>query len=212
MSPDVIPFPQPITSSRVLAVEGQDDVEFFRAVLRTLGIAGCDIREVGGKSQFRDKLPSLKATTGFMAPDGTSRVTHLAIIRDHDADNAFDSIAGFVRRLGFDPPSRHGEFSPGRPAVGIFIMPGESVEGSMLEDLCLKSVECSDAMECVRVFEGCVTALTPPPGNISKAKAQAFLAAQADIVNAVGLGAQRGYWDLGAPCFDELREFLRALR
>lgn len=201
----------------MLAVEGQDEVRFFKRMLETLGIADCDIREVGGKNKFRDKLPALKATTGFMAPDGTSLVTHLAIVRDHDEDDAFKSIAGFVKKLGFEPPSKHGCFSPeesasGKPAVGIFIMPGERVDGSMLEDLCLASVEKSPAMECVRGFEGCVAELSPPPGNMVKAKAQAFLAAQPEIVNHVGLGAEKGYWDFDAPCFDELKAFLQALK
>lgn len=212
MSPDPPPRLQRVTSTRVLAVEGQDEVHFFGAMLRRLGIAGCDIREVGGKSQFREKLPSLKATTGFMAPDGSSQVTHLAIIRDRDEDNAFQSIAGLVKKLGFEAPSKHGEFSSGSPAIGIFIMPGETVEGAMVEDLCLRSVEGSLPMGCVRAFEACVAELSPPPGNMSKAKAQAFLAAQPHIVNCVGLGAEKGYWDFDAPCFDELKGFLAALK
>ncbi len=197
----------PITLRNVLAVEGEDEKSFFNSLFKHMQMAVPDIRPVGGKDQFPRKIPALKATTGF---DG---VTQLGIVRDREGDNALTSIQNVLRRQGLEPPVQHGEFSAGHPKVGIFIMPGQTIEGTMLEDLCLKTVEDHSAMRCVNDFASCVASLETAPKNISKAKtqvfkAQTFLAAQPEIVGSVGLGAQKRYWDFDSPCLAELKEFL----
>ncbi|MCJ7581599.1 MAG: hypothetical protein MUP98_13815, partial [Candidatus Aminicenantes bacterium] len=179
-----------INSKKVLAVEGNDDKNFFDALLKYIGITDIDIHKVGGKSQFHKKLPALLKTPGFFSADGTSSVTHLAIIRDKDEDDAFESIANIIKITGLTPPTNHSEFSTGKPKVGIFIMPGETIDGTMLEDLCLKTVENHKAMTCVNEYASCISALEPIPKNIPKAKvqvfkAQVFLAAQPEIVDSV---------------------------
>ena len=78
----------------------------------------------------------------------------------------------------------------------------------MLEDLCLKTVEHHPAMRCVATFIGCVLELENPPNNIAKAKAQAFLAAMPRLVNSVGLGAQKGYWDFNSEELTDLKAFI----
>lgn len=202
----------PITSKKIIAVEGRDDDKFFDALLRYMNITDFDIRFVGGTGEFQNKLPNLKKTSGFFHADGSSFVTHLAIIRDENGDNAFSSIANILKREGFTSPESHGQFSDASPKVGIFIMPGKTVKGTMLEDLCLKTVEKHPAMKCVNEFVSCVSALEPKPKNISKAKAQTFLAAQHEIVNSVGLGAQKDYWDFESPALEELKQFLSHLK
>ncbi|HUT47284.1 MAG TPA: DUF3226 domain-containing protein [Sedimentisphaerales bacterium] len=208
--------PSPINSKKVIAVEGKDEINFFNALLRHMDITDFDIRDVGGKVQFPNKLPALLKATGFYLADGSSSVTHLAIIRDKDEDEAFKSIATIVTNAGLKPPTKHSEFSNGSPKVGIFIMPGETIDGTMLEDLCLKTVENHKAMTCVNKYASCISALEPIPKNIPKAKvqvfkAQVFLAAQPEIVDSVGLGAQKKYWDFESPALDELKEFLTQL-
>jgi hypothetical protein len=96
-------------------------------------------------------------------------------------------------------------------------MPGETIGGTMLEDLCLKTVENDKAMDCVERFASCVAALLDPPKNMSKAKIQVFkahvfLATQPETVDSMGLAAQKGYWDLESPCLDELKQFLFHLK
>ena len=207
----------PINSKKVIAVEGKDERNFFDALLRHMNITDFDIRDLGGKDQFPKKLPALLKARGFYLADGSSFVTHLAIIRDKDEDEAFKSIATIVTKAGIKPPTKHSEFSNGNPKVGIFIMPGKTVDGTMLEDLCLKTVEKHHAMACVNEFASCISALEPTPKNIPKAKvqvfkAQVFLAAQPDIVNSVGLGAQKKYWDFESSALDELKKFLIQLK
>ena len=48
--------PLPIKSKKILAVEGLDEENFFGALLRHINIADCDILQVGGKDQFKNKL------------------------------------------------------------------------------------------------------------------------------------------------------------
>jgi hypothetical protein len=207
----------PIKSQKIIAVEGKDEINFFDALLRHMKITDFDIRDLGGKGQFPKKFPTLLKTRGFYLADGTSFVTHLAIIRDKDEDEALKSIATIVANAGLKPPTKHSEFSNGNPKVGIFIMPGKTVDGTMLEDLCLKTVEKHNAMACVNEFASCISALEPTPKNISKAKVQVFkahvfLAAQPDIVNSAGLGAQKKYWDFDSSALDELKKFLINLK
>jgi hypothetical protein len=206
------PDPKRITSNTVLAVEGQDERNFFDVFLKHLGISGFQIEDVGGKNQFPKKFPALLKMPGFFNADNSPIVTHLVIIRDKDKDQAFESIAGIVRKEGLVTPESHGRFSEDTPKVGIFIMPGDTVEGTMLEDLCLKTVEKHPAMKCVNEYVDCVSALEIKPKNISKAKAHTFLAAQPDIVNSVGRGAQKNYWDFDSPALDELKQFLNHIK
>jgi len=202
----------PITSKKIIAVEGPDDDNFFDALLRHMNITDFDIRFVGGKDEFKNKLPALKKTSGFFKADGSPFITHLAVIRDENGDNAFKSVANILRKEDFTPPKKHGLFSDANPKVGIFIMPGKKVEGTMLEDLCLKTVENHPAIKCVDEFASCASALENNPKNISKAKVQTFLAAQPEIVNSIGVGAQKGYWDFNSSTVNELKQFLNNLK
>jgi hypothetical protein len=204
--------PRSITSKKVLAVEGQDEKNFLDKLLKYLGFNDFQIEDVGGKDNFPDKFPNLLKTSGFSHADGSPLVTHLVIIRDKEDDNAFESISNIVVKAGLKPPNKHSTFSDSNPKVGIFIMPGAEVQGTMLEDLCLKTVENQPAMKCVNEFVSCASALDTKPKNLSKAKAQTFLAAQPEIVNSVGVGAQKGYWDFESPALDELKQFLSHLK
>ena len=204
--------PNPITCKKILAVEGIDEKNFFDKLLKYWGISDFQIEDVGGKDKFPKRFPALLKTPGFFAPDETPLVTHLAIIRDKNGDEAFTSISNIVANAGLKPPTKQSTFTDGYPKVGIFIMPGETVEGTMLEDLCLKTVENYPAMKCVNEFVSCASTLEAIPKNISKAKAQIFLAAQPEIANSVGVGAQKGYWDFGSPALEELKQFLSHLK
>lgn len=200
--------PRRIIARNVLAVEGNDEKNFFGSLLTYLGISDVQIEDVGGKDNFRHRFPALLKTTGFFDAAGYPLVTHIAIVRDKDEDDAFKSVASIVAAAGLKPPPEHSTFSRGDPKVGIFIMPGARVEGTMLEDLCLKTVESHPAMKCVDEFASCASALETKPKNLSKARAQAFLAAQPDIATSVGLGAQKSYWNFDSPALEELRLFL----
>lgn len=50
------------------------------------------------------------------------------------------------------------------------------------------------------------------PNNIAKARSQVFLAAMPDIVNSVGLGAKKNYWDFNSSVMSELKTFINRLK
>ena len=193
----------PIKSNKVLAVEGKDEFNFFDALFKHIGINDVQIEPVGGKDQFKYKLPALVKAAGF------SDVEIFAVIRDADinANNAFRSVKNILKKQGFNLPNNINEFRAGTPKVGIYIMPGNSDEG-MLEDLCLSSVMNTSAMPCVNHFLECCKSLDVVPSNLSKSGAQAYLAAMPKIVNCVGLGAKRGYWDFDSQELSDIKVFL----
>ena len=196
-----------IHQKKVLAVEGKDEVNFFRALLKYMKITNFEVREVGGKRQFKTKLPALVRIRGF------SDVEVLAVVRDadNDAKVAFNSIRNILKKEKLKPPNQVNQFSNGTPKIGIFIMPG-NYDAGMLEDLCLKTVKNHPAMACTKSFIDCVSKLEKPPKNIAKAKAQAFLAAMPEIANSVGVGAQKGYWNFDSEELTDLKLFIDNLQ
>ncbi len=202
-----MPDLEPIREKKVLLVEGRDENNFFNALMKYMGITGVEIREAGGKRQFKDKLPALVRTRGF------SGVKVFAVIRDADEDAyaTFESVKDILRRQNLEPPEQVNQFSEGIPAVGVFIMPGD-FDAGMLEDLWLRTVRDNPAMACVNSFIECVSQLKECPHNMAKAKAQTFLAAMPEIANCVGIGAQKGYWRFDSDDMADLRVFIEKLR
>ncbi len=209
-----IPEP-PIQYKKLICVEGIDEKNFFAAFLKNIKLHDIDIRDVKGKGNFETKLRSLKNSSGFYKADGSSFVTHMLLIRDKDDKDfkaVFDSITNILQREGFMPPKTHGTLSDGMPKIGVFIMPGKTIKGIILEDLCLKTVETRKEMACVDDFMACLKGQNCETKNISKAKVQAYLAAQPEIVNSLGLGAQKNYWDFDSKALNELKRFLELIR
>lgn len=196
-----------IRQKKVLAVEGRDEENFFDALMKYLSITDVEIEVLGGKEQFREKLPALVKSSGF------SDVEVFAVVRDADVDAyaAFESVRRILQKESSRPPEQMNQFSEGKPVVGVFIMPGDSDEG-MLEDLCLRTVKEHPAMACVDGFIDCILQLENHPHNMTKARAQAFLAAMPQIVNSVGIGAKKGYWKFDSDELTDLRSFIERLR
>ncbi len=78
---------QTIEKSKLLLVEGPDDLSFFDALLRHLNRQDIDVRSYGGKDNLRPFLKGLPAFPGFV------NVVSLGITRDADdyADRTFGS-------------------------------------------------------------------------------------------------------------------------
>ena len=197
-------LPKEIHKKKLLVAEGKDDVQFFVKLLDMMNITDFLVWPLGGKDRFNIDLIDLKKVRGY------DDLTHFAVVRDKDADNAFKSVQNIMKRkMRFqNVPLENGQFVHGHPKVGIFVMPGNTIKGTMLEDLCLKTVEKHPAISCVEEFASCVSGLDDPPKILPKVKVQAFLAAQPEIVNTVGLGAEKKYWYLSSPHLDELKKFL----
>jgi hypothetical protein len=197
-----------IEESKVILVEGKDDLEFIREFLKFEGISGVRIEEVKGTGNFEEYVGYFVKKTGFR-----SNVKIFAVIRDADESEtkAFESVKRILEsdEVNIPVPEKNMEFFKGEKTVGIFVMPG-SGESGMLEDLCLKSVEGHPNMECVDEFIKCIEEKDNKKLNQpAKRKALAFLCSMPKILRGVGLGAQERYWNLGSEVFDKLRTFLR---
>ena len=75
--------PESITNSRLLLVEGNDALNFFRAVARHCSLDKVDIRNFGGVSELGAYLSAIVREPGFRA-----HVVSLGIIRDAEVDAA----------------------------------------------------------------------------------------------------------------------------
>jgi hypothetical protein len=201
--------PVSITKKKLLLVEGNDEKNFLEELFRHMRKEDIvDIHDVAGKYNFKKNMPTFMKTPGF------NDVEAIAIVRDADdsCTSAFQSVEGVLKENSFLPPGRPGEFSQGNPKVGVFIMP-DNVNSGMLEDLCLETVKEKEGMECVNRFIDCANQLENPPKekDIAKAKVQAFLAIMPGVLDMVGLGAKKRYWDFDSATLEPLKNFLSEL-
>lgn len=211
--------PREIIENSLLLVEGKDECNFFKSLLKTMKINGIEIKDVGGRKQFANKIPSIKKIKGF------SKVTKLGFIRDAEdnyAKSAFDSVCNNLNENGIIPPKNIGKVENiGKYKIGIFIMPNNKDKG-MLETLCLQSIKnehCYKEMEiyieCLKEFyknnekEFCES--SEKKFNIDKARSQVYLASKIPIQNSLGLGALKGQWDFESYAFYEIKTFLNNL-
>jgi hypothetical protein len=200
-----------ITKSKLLLVEGQDDLYLLGALLRHLNLADdIQIIMVGGKDQFAPYFKGLKINPGY------SRVTSIGIVRDADADpaGAFQSVCSALSNAGLPVPTAPLQSAGAAPKITVLIVPGESRTG-MLEDICLESVADDPAMGCVEEYFGCLEGKFGADDerlkNRAKSKVQVFLASQASPGWGLGVAAQKGYWGFNHPSFEGIKQFLGIL-
>ena len=203
-----MPAPLRITESKQLVVEGRDAEGFLDALLRHMELTGIQIQNFGGKDELRGFLKALKNTPGFL-----SQVTSVGIVRDAetDAGAAFQSVCGALQAADLPVPEK-----PMVPAVdglriSVLILPDAEKPG-MIETVCLQAVDDDPVMECMAQYFECVKRLTGSlPGNIPKARVQAFLSSR----DRPGLGlreaARAGYWPWDSPAFEQIKQFLQEL-
>ncbi|MBN2093034.1 hypothetical protein JW964_25650 [candidate division KSB1 bacterium] len=201
-----------IIGSKLLAVEGKDECQFFEALLKFEKIDGVQTLDVGGKNKFRTELPLLMNMEGFR------NVTALGFVRDAEekmAISAFQSICDTLQKYNLPtPPSPNAINSTHKPATGIFIMPDNYGTG-MLENLCLKTIAGTLVESCINQFQACFLPLMPPAEqekfNEPKSRVQSYLATRSPFANSPGLAALKGYWDFNHVCFEEIKGFLHQL-
>ena len=85
----------------------------------------------------------------------------------------------------------------------------------MLENLCLKTLAGQPIERCINEYLRCIAALSGPDEqklfNAPKSMVQTYLASRTPIVNSLGVGALKKYWDFSHLCFEELKRFLHTL-
>lgn len=207
--------PGKVEKAHLLIVEGNDEKNFFEAMLRLSTVSDFQVMDIGGKDKLRAELRAINNEGGF------DNAKSIGIVRDGDGNNqgAFDSVCSALKSVKLPFPSRPLELCEGEPRISIMIMPPEEVEsGRMLEDLCLEAVakdpDTQSAMLCVDDYFGCLgeqADITHKPNALPKARLHAFLASRPDPDLRLGEAAQRGYIPLDSPVFKPVVNFLRQL-
>jgi hypothetical protein len=169
-------LPKSITKPKLLLVEGQDEVFIFTELLKTMNLdQNVDVREVGGKDQFPNKIHDLQSVSGY------GLVKSLGILRDADdnPESAFQSVCSVLDKVKLPIPIAPLQPKIGPPQVTVMIIPDEHSKG-MLETVYLETVRDDPAMTCVDEFFDCLKEKRDPLSEnaIPKARVRAFLASR----------------------------------
>jgi len=194
-----------VVKRRLLLGEGADEKVLFERLLEKMGLhSEFQVESYGGKDSFGKFLSGLKGIRGFQDLDA------LLITRDADdsADRAFQSVVNTLRERSLPAPGQPGEVAPGKPTVGVYIVPGSGLDGQ-IEDLCLKSVAGDPAFPCIDAFFECLAKNGPRPSIPAKARLQAFLASRENPTPRIREAAQMGVWDFEHPAFESLKGFVK---
>ena len=196
-------MPVDIEATKLLLVEGTHEVSFFLALLRHLGKIDIQSIDVGGETLFRPNLENIQTDNKW------HQVTSIGIVRDadHDFQAKLQSIRDILQQVGLPVPDVPMVSAGDHPQVRIFIMP-DNVSGGSLEDLCMSTLEPSDALTCVDEYFECLAEALGPHLHLSKARVQAYLASKPEGDIHMGIAAQRGYWEFGSDSLDSLRRFI----
>ena len=203
-----------IEQSRLLLVEGNDDVQFFRRIIDRRQGRGVQIIAFGGK----DRLSAFLTDVLVPRVRATNLVRIIGVVRDADDvfDRAFQSVRDSLRRTGLPVPD-----TPATPANGLldgdeisvaaYIIPDNASSGD-LETLILRAVEDRPALECVENYVECLKAQGQNVQYERKAKLHAFLASDpGDPTRQPGQAIDAGTIPWNSPAFDDVHKFLDML-
>ncbi len=203
-----------ILQPRLLLVEGNDDLHFFRRIIERRQSDGVQIIEFGGKDKLGDFLADVLVPRVRM----TDLVRTVGVVRDADEfyDRAFQSVANSLHRAGLPVPaapmvSANGMLDGSAIYASVYIMPDNGSPGD-LESLCLEAVRDAPAMPCVSCYFDCLQSIGHVPRQESKARLRAFLASHPDdptLLTGNALAAGVIPWD--SPAFDDIHRFLDTL-
>ncbi|MEM3290789.1 MAG: DUF3226 domain-containing protein [Candidatus Micrarchaeaceae archaeon] len=201
---------------RLLLVEGKDEVGFFEPYIEHLSNKGelsnassIQIINVGGIRNFSLNFGILSSDDKF------KQIIRFGFIRDAEENSkeAFDSIKDIIAKYGLPVPQEAGTIEKKNNLwTGIFIMPDNLHKGA-LENLVIKTVKDRKEYKCVEDFIKCIPKYKSTNSKSRRAKASvlAYLASQKEIVNSLGLGASKKYWDFDHKSLSKLKNFIIAL-
>lgn len=199
--------PSQIERPKQLLVEGNDQRNFFEALIRHLSLSDIQLQDYGGGDELRVFLPAFVKAPSF------DSITSLGIVRDAEesAQSAFQSVQGSLGKVNLPVPANAEKRQSGKPDISVLILPDKNSTG-MLESLLCRTFEGSEVDRCIDDFFTCAksspnTSITNP----DKARAFAFLTTKPNPHHSVGIAAHQGIWNLNHEAFDGVRDFLQAL-
>ena len=190
-----------INQPRLLLVEGNDDMRFFEVMIEHCDRDDIQVLKFDGISKLRSYLLTLVVTPGW------DQVVSLGIVRDadNDAESARASVRGAVENAGLQMDGS------AAPRVSLLVLPDGERPG-MLETLLCDSFAGSRISDCIAEFLACSAERAGVSvRRMEKARAHAYLATREDPHVSVGVAAQKDYWDLDHPVFEQLRGFIADL-
>ncbi|MFZ4827079.1 MAG: DUF3226 domain-containing protein [Phototrophicaceae bacterium] len=224
-----------IERTRLLLVEGVDDIKFFQALCHHLFgekySATLQIMSYDGKDHLEKLVKALQERDDYF-----DDVTHLGIVRDADftggALQSVQNILKGVARKQLSIPEQHNQFVGTDPSVGIFIMPSGNRKG-MLETLVLDALQSDEIIPCVEDYFACIErkGIIPKEEPLDKARLAVYQASaqlrmrtyiEGKNVHEEALAKDRKrssvddiykmkWWSWDSPAFDEVKAFLREL-
>lgn len=202
-----------INKNKLLLVEGVDEINFFYSLFKSMNISDIQVIESKGKERFPAELELIVNDPEF------EKVSGIGIVRDADNDQtaAVQSIQYYLKKHELPHRAGHGGFdSSSQIRVGIFIAPGFK-ENGMLESLVLESLTQHPVkMAAERYLADLKSSLANQttevkfnyPNNEPKALMHAFLAGMEKFIPSLGLASKKGYFDLEAEVFQDIRSFI----
>lgn len=170
---------EPITSDRLLLVEGPVDDRFLTALLRANKRSSVQVVSFSGLGKLPATLLALPVVDGF------SGLKWLGIVVDADASamQRFRKVAAWIvaanpprQRRGYGVPNRSWQAASGEAGVPatVFVLPGSDTAGD-LETWLLSAVDFREQARCAEAFVDCLGSGAPVPR--SKVVMAAYLAA-----------------------------------
>ncbi len=198
-----------IKSEKLIIVEGNDDEGFIRSILNKKHIFDVQIENLNGLPHFKEDIPII-----IKSPFFEETVKKFAIIRDADNNvyNAFKSVKDILKNNDLIPPDKINTFTNNDIQIGIYIFHKPNSNYGKLEDLCLATVEDTEAMKCVNIFWECIKSLSDVPKDPSKSMCQAYRAAMYESFPHLGIAAEKGIWNLESIILNDLCSFLNMFK
>ncbi len=192
-----------IRQPKLLLVEGRDEEEFFRHLLKFETIDDIQIIGYGGKGNIGGFLKTLPALSNF------EDVERLAVTRDADdnAASANESMATALRNALLPLPDQSGT----KPQVLTVAIPPDKDTGC-LESMIWEAIADENGLlaDCIDEFVEC--AEIPRSGmRLEKARLHAFVATQKAPGLKLGEATRAGFWPVEHRAFDPMRALLRQL-
>jgi hypothetical protein len=205
--------------TRVLIVEGYDDLLFYAEILEWVKNGDkVFIQPMGGKSNMtsaarRDDLV-IKLET-FLSPELLSAKTSIGVIVDADSAGAgtAQSLEERLEKITGQAVETD-QFTAGPPRIGLHVVPGAGKAGeieSLVWESWSKDPANTTAKGCIDSFLDCMKASGHVAKSPDKGRIGALLAVRNDEDPRLGPGARARVFDFARPELAPLVAFLSAL-